>query len=105
MPGRADLNRKIRNAIKDEEKHYLLKDIDLQILLLLAKAFGPRNPFYRECNFLNSSNKDLTNLLLTKVLCSVKTLSENYLAPPPWCPIDGWVCIVFPCISFRKQKV
>ena len=101
----ADLNREIRNAIKDEVKHSLLKDIDQQILLLFAKALGQANPFYKECDYLNSSNKDLTNLLLTKVLCSEKTLSENYLAPPPWCPIDGWVCIVFPCISFRKQKV
>jgi hypothetical protein len=41
-------------------------------------------------------------LLLAKVLCYEKTLSENYLAPPPWCPRDGWVCIEFPCVSFKK---
>jgi hypothetical protein len=100
----ADLNGKICNAIKDEERHSLFKDIDQQILLLFAMAFGQANPFYRECDYLNSSNKDLINLLLTKVLCSEKTLSENYVAPPPWCPRDGWVCIGFPCVSFKKTK-
>jgi hypothetical protein len=104
MPGMADLNRTIHNVIKDEQRHSLLKDIDLQILLLFAKAFGQANPFYWECDYLNSSIKDLINLLLTKILCSEKTLSENYLAPPPWCPRDGWVCIGFPRVSFKKTK-
>jgi hypothetical protein len=102
MPGKAELNREIRNAIRDEEKHSLLKDKDQQVLLLFAKALGQANPFYRECYYLNSSNKDLINLLLAKVLCYEKTLSENYLAPPPWCPRDGWVCIEFPCVLFKK---
>ena len=104
MPGMADLYRKIRNAIRDEEKHSLLKDIDQQVLLLFAKALGQASPFYRECNYLNYSNKDLINLLLIKVLCSEKNLSENCLAPPPWCPRDGLVCIAFPCVSFKKTK-
>jgi hypothetical protein len=104
MPGMADLSREIRNTIKDEERHSLFKDIDQQILLLFAMAFGQANPFYGECDYKNSSNKDLTNLLLTKVLYPEKTLSENYLAPPPWCPKDGWVCIGFPCVSFKKTK-
>ena len=104
MSGMAGLSREIRKTIKDEEKHSLFKDIDQQILLLFAMAFGQTNPFYGECDYLNSSNKDLTNLLLTKALYSEKTLSENYLAPPPWCPKDGWVCIGFPCISFKKTK-
>jgi hypothetical protein len=56
MPGMADLSREIRNAIKDEERHSLFKDIDQQILLLFAMAFGQANPFYGECNYLNSSN-------------------------------------------------
>ncbi len=77
MPGKAELNRKIRNAIRDEEKHSLLKDKDQQVLLLFAKALGQAKPFYRECDYLNSSNKDLINLLLAKVLCYEKTLSEN----------------------------
>ena len=102
MPGKAELNWEIRNAIRDEEKHSLLKDKDQQVLLLFAKALGQANPFYRECDYLNSSNKDLINLILAKVLCYEKTLSENYLAPPPWCPRDGWVCIEFPCVSFKK---
>jgi hypothetical protein len=86
------------------KKNTLLKDIDQQISLLFAKALGQANPFYRECDYLNSSNKDLINLLLAKVLCSEKTLSANYLAPPPWCPRDGWVCMGFPCILFKKTK-
>ena len=45
MPVMADLNRKICNAIRDEEKHSLLKDIDQQVLLLFAKALGQANPF------------------------------------------------------------
>ena len=94
MPRMADLTHEIRNVIRDEEKHYLLKDNDQQISLLFSKAFGQANPFYRECNYLNSSNKYLINLRLAKVLCS-----ENYLAPPPWCPRDEWVCIGFPCVS------
>ncbi len=104
MPGMPNLNCKIRNAIKDEERHSLLKDIDPQILLLFAKAFGQANTLYRECDYLSSSNKVLFNLLLTKVLCSEKTLSENYLAPSSWCPRNGWVGIVFPCVSFKKIK-
>jgi hypothetical protein len=68
MPGMADLSREIRDTIKDEERHSLFKDIDQQILLLFAMAFGQTNPFYGECDYLNSSNKDLIDLLLTKVL-------------------------------------
>ena len=94
MPGMADLTHEIRNVIRDEEKHYLVKDNDQQISLLFSKAFGQANPFYRQCNYLNSSNKYLINLRLAKVLSS-----ENYLAPPPWCPRDEWVCIGFPCVS------
>ncbi len=104
MPGMADLSREIRDTIKDEERHSLFKDIDQQILLLFAMAFGQTNPFYGECDYINSSNKDLINLLLTKVLYPEKTLSKNYLAPPPWCPKDGWICLGFPCISFKKTK-
>ena len=104
MPGMAYVNCKIRNAIRDEEKYSLLKDNDQQILLLFAKALGQANLFYRECNYLNFSNKHLIILLLAKVLCSEKALSENYLNPPPWCPRDGWVCIGFPCVSFNKTK-
>ena len=73
MPRMADLNREIRNAIRDEEKHSLLKDKVQQVFLLFAKALGQANPFYRECDYLNSTNKDLINLLLAKVLCYEKT--------------------------------
>ncbi len=45
MPGMVDLSREIRDTIKDEERHSLFKDIDQQILLLFAMAFGQTNPF------------------------------------------------------------
>ena len=45
------------------KKNTLFKDIDQQILLLFAMAFGQTNPFYGECDYLNSSNKDLTNFV------------------------------------------
>jgi hypothetical protein len=35
---------------------------------------------------------------------SEEVLTENYLAPPPWCPQEGWVCIGFPLILFKKTK-
>jgi hypothetical protein len=86
------------------KKNTLLLDIDQQISLMFSMAFGQANLFYRECDYLNSYNKDLINLLLAKVLCSEQTLSENYLAPPPCCSRDGWVCIGFPCVLFKKTK-
>ncbi len=38
------------------------------------------------------------------MLCSEKNLCENYPAPLPWFPKDGWVCIGFLCVSFKKTK-
>jgi hypothetical protein len=63
----------IRNVIRDEEKHPLLKDIHQQISFWFSKAFGQAKPFYRVCDYLDSSNKDIINLLLAKVFCSEKT--------------------------------
>jgi len=80
MPGMADLTHEIRNVIRDEEKHYLLKDNDQQISLLFSKAFGQANLFYWKYDYATSSYK----LLLAKILCSEEFLTEKYLAPPFW---------------------
>jgi hypothetical protein len=66
-------------------------------------AFGQANLFYGKCEYATSANKILNNMVLAKFI-SEEVLTENYLAPPPWCPKEGWVCIGFPFILLRKTK-
>ena len=104
MPGKADYIPKICKAIRQEEKQSLLKDTDQIIRLLFSMAFGQANLFYGKCKYATSANKILNNMVLAKFFFSEEISTKNYLASPPWCPKEGWVCIGFPFIPFKKTK-
>ena len=92
-------------AIRQDEKQSLLKDANQIIPLLLSKAFGQANPFYRKFDHATSCNKSNIKMLFGKILFFEEVLAENYLGPPSWCSKERWVCTGFPCISFKITKI
>jgi hypothetical protein len=65
-------------------------------------------------NFLNqnqclactgeSERANVIKTLLCKLLLPQETLSDLELAPPPGCPEKGWICVAFPCRSFKMLQ-